>query len=143
MKSALRYCDGHLHRINGEALKAHKQDADAQHEFTEAVSAFREAAELRKEAAGLRREADELQGKTDGLLAQLRELEACDFAPSLPPGVYGSGMMPPVPLPRQSPDPPRRRSRVDKAAAPVWLGPGSRLSLPYLAHICGGRHQMF
>jgi len=47
IKGALRYCDGHLHRINGEALKAHKQDADAQHEFTEAVSAFREAAELR------------------------------------------------------------------------------------------------
>jgi tetratricopeptide (TPR) repeat protein len=47
IKSALRYCDGHLHRINGEARKAHKQNADAQHEFTEAVSAFREAAELR------------------------------------------------------------------------------------------------
>ena len=47
IKGTLRYCDGHLHRINGEALKAHKQDADAQHEFTEAVSAFREAAELR------------------------------------------------------------------------------------------------
>src|SRR4051812_6712382 len=47
IKGALRYCDGHLHRITGEALKAHKQDADAQHEFTEAVSAFREAAELR------------------------------------------------------------------------------------------------
>jgi tetratricopeptide (TPR) repeat protein len=47
IRGALRYCDGHLHRINGEALKAHKQDADAQHEFTEAVSAFREAAELR------------------------------------------------------------------------------------------------
>lgn len=47
IKGALRYCDGHLHRINGEARKAHKQNADAQHEFTEAVSAFREAAELR------------------------------------------------------------------------------------------------
>ena len=47
LKGALRYCDGHLHRINGEARKAHKQNADAQHEFTEAVSAFREAAELR------------------------------------------------------------------------------------------------
>lgn len=47
IKSALRYCDGHLHRINGEARKAHKQNADAEHEFTEAVSAFREAAELR------------------------------------------------------------------------------------------------
>ncbi len=47
IRGALRYCDGHLHRINGEARKAHKQNADAQHEFTEAVSAFREAAELR------------------------------------------------------------------------------------------------
>jgi serine/threonine protein kinase len=47
LKGALRYCEGHLHRINGEARKAHKQNAEAQHEFTEAVSAFREAAELR------------------------------------------------------------------------------------------------
>jgi serine/threonine protein kinase len=47
LKGALRYCDGHLHRINGEARKIHKQNAEAQHEFTEAVSAFREAAELR------------------------------------------------------------------------------------------------
>jgi serine/threonine protein kinase len=47
IKAALRYCEGHLHRINGEARKTHKQNADAQHEFTEAVSAFREAAELR------------------------------------------------------------------------------------------------
>jgi hypothetical protein len=47
IKGELRYCDGHLHRINGEARKAHRQNADAQHEFTEAVSAFREAAELR------------------------------------------------------------------------------------------------
>jgi serine/threonine protein kinase len=47
LKSELRYCDGHLHRINGEARKTHKQNAEAQHEFTEAVSAFREAAELR------------------------------------------------------------------------------------------------
>ncbi len=47
LRGALRYCDGHLHRINGEARKAHRQNAEAQHEFTEAVSAFREAAELR------------------------------------------------------------------------------------------------
>jgi hypothetical protein len=47
IKGALRYCDGHLHRINGEARKAHRQNADAQREFTEAVSAFREAAQLR------------------------------------------------------------------------------------------------
>jgi tetratricopeptide (TPR) repeat protein len=47
LRAALRYCDGHLHRINGEARKARKQNVDAQREFTEAVSAFREAAELR------------------------------------------------------------------------------------------------
>jgi serine/threonine protein kinase len=47
LRGALRYCDGHLHRISGEARKTHKQNAEAQHEFTEAVSSFREAAELR------------------------------------------------------------------------------------------------
>jgi eukaryotic-like serine/threonine-protein kinase len=47
LKGAFRYCDGHLHRINGEARKTHRQNAEAQHEFTEAVAAFREAAELR------------------------------------------------------------------------------------------------
>jgi hypothetical protein len=47
IKGALRYCEGHLHRINGEARKAHNRNAEAQHEFTEAVAAFREAAELR------------------------------------------------------------------------------------------------
>jgi serine/threonine protein kinase len=49
IKGALRYCEGHLHRINGEARKTHKQNAEAQQEFTEAVAAFREAAELRPE----------------------------------------------------------------------------------------------
>ena len=47
LRGALRYCDGHLHRINGEARKARKLPADGQREFTEAVAAFREAAELR------------------------------------------------------------------------------------------------
>jgi serine/threonine protein kinase len=47
LKGSLRYCDGHLHRINGEARKARKQIPEAQHEFTDAVTAFREAAELR------------------------------------------------------------------------------------------------
>jgi hypothetical protein len=47
LKAALRYCEGHMHRINGEARKAHRQNADAQREFTDAVSAFREAAERR------------------------------------------------------------------------------------------------
>jgi hypothetical protein len=47
IKGALRYCEGHLHRINGEARKARQQNAEAQREFTEAVSAFRDAARLR------------------------------------------------------------------------------------------------
>ena len=48
MRAALRYCEGHLHRINGEAMKSRDQVAEAQQEFTEAVVAFREAAELRR-----------------------------------------------------------------------------------------------
>jgi serine/threonine protein kinase len=47
LKASLRYCEGHLHRINGEAQKARKKTIPAQQEFTEAVTAFREAAELR------------------------------------------------------------------------------------------------
>jgi tetratricopeptide (TPR) repeat protein len=47
LKAALRYCEGHLHRIDGEARKGRRQTTAAQHEFNEAVSAFREAAELR------------------------------------------------------------------------------------------------
>ena len=48
VRATLRYCDGHIHRINGEARKARKRTAEAQQEFTEAVAAFREAAELRQ-----------------------------------------------------------------------------------------------
>ena len=47
IKAALRYCDGHLHRINGEARKGRRQLAGARQELTDAVTAFREAAELR------------------------------------------------------------------------------------------------
>jgi serine/threonine protein kinase len=47
VRASLRYCEGHLHRINGEARKARRQTSEAQHEFTDAVAAFREAAELR------------------------------------------------------------------------------------------------
>jgi eukaryotic-like serine/threonine-protein kinase len=49
LRASLRYCEGHLHRINGEARKARKLTAEAQHEFTDAVAAFREAAELRSD----------------------------------------------------------------------------------------------
>jgi hypothetical protein len=47
VRASLRYCEGHLHRINGEARQARRQVNEAQHEFTDAVAAFREAAELR------------------------------------------------------------------------------------------------
>jgi len=47
LRAALRYCEGHLHRINGEARKGRRQTAAAQRDLTDAVAAFREAAELR------------------------------------------------------------------------------------------------
>ena len=46
LRGTLRYCEGHLHRINGEARKR-RQPASAQREFAEAIAAFREAAALR------------------------------------------------------------------------------------------------
>ena len=46
-KASLRYCDGHLHQIDGEARKARGKSVEAQQEFTDAVTAFREAAQLR------------------------------------------------------------------------------------------------
>jgi len=48
LRASLRYCDGHLHRIDGEADEARHQTAAAKQQFTEAVAAFREAAELRR-----------------------------------------------------------------------------------------------
>jgi tetratricopeptide (TPR) repeat protein len=47
LRAALRYCEGHLHRINGEAKKGRGEVSAAQRDLTEAVVAFREAAELR------------------------------------------------------------------------------------------------
>jgi tetratricopeptide (TPR) repeat protein len=47
LRATLRYCEGHLHRINGEARKDREPAVDAQRELAEAVAAFREAAELR------------------------------------------------------------------------------------------------
>jgi eukaryotic-like serine/threonine-protein kinase len=47
LRATLRYSEGHLNRIDGEARKARRQTADAQRKFADAVSAFREAAELR------------------------------------------------------------------------------------------------
>ena len=49
LRASLRYCDGHLHRIKGEARLAKKLTAEAKQEFAEAVTAFREAAELRSD----------------------------------------------------------------------------------------------
>jgi hypothetical protein len=48
LKASLRYCEGHLHRIAGEADKLRHRPATASQHFTEAVSAFREAAELHR-----------------------------------------------------------------------------------------------
>ena len=47
--AALRYCEGHLHRIDGEAAKQRNEDAEAQRELGESVALFREAAELRSD----------------------------------------------------------------------------------------------
>jgi hypothetical protein len=49
LKACLRYCEGHLHRIDGEAEKLRHRGAPANQHFTEAVTAFREAAELRRD----------------------------------------------------------------------------------------------
>ena len=49
LKAELRYCEGHLHRIAGEAENARRRAAAARQHFTDAVTAFREAAELRRD----------------------------------------------------------------------------------------------
>jgi hypothetical protein len=46
-RGTLRYAQGHVHRINGEASKSRRQDAAAQRYFADAVTAFRDAAALR------------------------------------------------------------------------------------------------
>lgn len=47
LRAALRYSEGHLFRINGEAALRRGETAAAQRHLTNAVAAFREAAELR------------------------------------------------------------------------------------------------
>ena len=47
LRSSIRYCDGQLHRINGEARRKGRQEGQAQREFADAVDAFNEAARLR------------------------------------------------------------------------------------------------
>jgi len=49
LRAALRYSEGHLHRIDGEAEKLRRHTVAASQQFTEAVAAFREAAELRRD----------------------------------------------------------------------------------------------
>ena len=51
LRSALRYCEGQLHRINGEAKKARGEIDAASDDLTEAVVAFREAHDLRQDWA--------------------------------------------------------------------------------------------
>jgi hypothetical protein len=47
LRASLRYAEGHLDRIDGEARKGAGQHTQAQHHFTDAVVAFREALALR------------------------------------------------------------------------------------------------
>ena len=47
LNAALRYVDGHLHRINGDGFRRDKKTDAARREFAAAIAAFREAAELR------------------------------------------------------------------------------------------------
>lgn len=49
LRSALRYTEGHLLRINGEAQKARGKKDSAQRDFTDAIVAFREAADIRSD----------------------------------------------------------------------------------------------
>lgn len=49
LRASLRYCEGHIHRIDGEAEKARRRTTAANQHFTDAVGAFREAAELRRD----------------------------------------------------------------------------------------------
>jgi tRNA A-37 threonylcarbamoyl transferase component Bud32/tetratricopeptide (TPR) repeat protein len=49
LEAAMRYCEGHLRRIDGETRIRAKQGATAVQDLTSAVSAFRRAAELRSD----------------------------------------------------------------------------------------------
>jgi hypothetical protein len=49
IEAAIRYSEGHLFRINGEARLVENKREEAMQEFSKAVTAFRQAAELRKD----------------------------------------------------------------------------------------------
>jgi len=49
LRASLRYCEGHLHRINGEAQKTRGDGDEGQEELANAVVAFREASDLRQD----------------------------------------------------------------------------------------------
>ena len=49
LRASLRYCEGHLHRINGEAQKTRGDGDEGQEELTNAVVAFREASDLKQD----------------------------------------------------------------------------------------------
>jgi hypothetical protein len=49
LRARLRYCEGHLHRINGEAHKSRGENDAARDELSEAVVSFREAIQDRSE----------------------------------------------------------------------------------------------
>jgi serine/threonine protein kinase len=49
LRASLRYCEGHLHRINGEAQKARGDGDEGQEELANAVVAFRESSDLRQD----------------------------------------------------------------------------------------------
>lgn len=51
LRASLRYCEGHLNRINGEARKQRGEAEAARVHVAHAVAAFREAAELRPDWA--------------------------------------------------------------------------------------------
>lgn len=49
IRAALRYCEGHLLRIDGEAEKSRGRRSTANSHFADAVVAFRQAADLRRQ----------------------------------------------------------------------------------------------
>jgi eukaryotic-like serine/threonine-protein kinase len=51
IEASLRYTEGHLSRISGDALKEKGDEEEARREYADAITAFREAAQLRSDWA--------------------------------------------------------------------------------------------